>query len=252
MGRRAGLKNGTDAAAIKAIRKAGGDVTVSFGGAGGAKLGEKCSTSTALAAAYQKVIDAYALHSIDIDLESTEFTRATVRKRVVGALKTVKKNNPGLKVYVTFTTGTDGPGTNGTDLIRRAAAAHLTVDAWTVMPFDFEQGTTDTDMPAATESSVNALKDIVAHAYDVSSSTAYRHTGFSAMNGTTDSTGETVTVAGFRKMLTYATKHHLARVSVWSVNRDRACAEATTDADACSGIAQTAYAFTKALAGYTG
>ncbi|MGW3410579.1 chitinase [Streptomyces sp. NPDC000888] len=246
------LTGGTDAAAIKAIRKAGGDVTVSFGGWSGAKLGEKCTTVAKLAAAYQKVIDAYDLNSIDIDIESTEYESAAARKRVVGALKTVKKNNPGLKVYVTFGTGPAGPGSDGEDLVERAAAKDLDVDGWAVMPFDFDDGTTD--MVAATKSAVKGLKDVVADAYGISSAAAYRRVGFSTMNGVTDSAGETVTVSDFKAMVTYAKKRHLARVSVWSVNRDRACADGTeaTASDECSGIDQTTYAFTKTLAGYTG
>ncbi|MFD9326854.1 chitinase [Streptomyces sp. NPDC060065] len=246
------LTGGTDAAAIKSIRKAGGDVTVSFGGWSGAKLGEKCTTTAKLAAAYQKVIDAYDLNSIDIDIESTEYESAAARKRVVGALKTVKKNNPGLKVYVTFGTGPAGPGSAGEDLVERAAAKDLDVDGWAVMPFDFDDGTSD--MVAATKSAVKGLKDVVADAYGISSAAAYRRVGFSTMNGVTDSAGETVTVSDFKAMVTYAKKRHLARVSVWSVNRDRACADGTeaTASDECSGIDQTTYAFTKTLAGYTG
>src|SRR4051794_35033394 len=57
---------------INAIRGAGGDVVVSFGGYSGNKLGNSCSNETKLAAAYQKVIDLYDLKAIDIDLEAGE------------------------------------------------------------------------------------------------------------------------------------------------------------------------------------
>ncbi|MCX5560841.1 chitinase [Streptomyces sp. NBC_00038] len=246
------LTGGTDAAAIKSIRKAGGDVTVSFGGWSGAKLGEKCTTVAKLAAAYQKVVDAYDLNSIDIDIESTEYESATARKRVVAALKTVKKKYPGLKVYVTFGTGPAGPGAAGVAMVEHAAAQKLNIDGWAVMPFDFDDGTSD--MVTATKSAVKGLKDVVADAYGISSAAAYRRVGFSTMNGVTDSDGETVTLSDFKAMVTYAKTRHLARVSVWSVNRDRACADGAeaTASDTCSGIDQTTYAFTKTLAGYTG
>ncbi|MDX6315252.1 MAG: chitinase [Streptomyces sp.] len=243
------LTGGTDQSTIKAIRNAGGDVTVSFGGWSGDKLGEKCSSASKLAAAYQKVIDAYALTSIDVDIESTEFESATVRQRVIDALKTVKTNNPGLKAYLTFGTTTTGPDSNGQDLIKRGAAKGLDLDGWSVMPFDYDQGAVD--MAATTKTAVNGLKDDVAAAYGLSSDAAYRKVGFSSMNGITDVAGETVTLANFKSMLGYATSHHLARVSFWSVNRDRACGSGT-DADSCSGISQGTYDFTKALAGYTG
>src|SRR4029453_11290895 len=44
---------------INSIRAAGGDIVISFGGFSGPKLGNACANETALAGAYQKVIDAY-------------------------------------------------------------------------------------------------------------------------------------------------------------------------------------------------
>lgn len=243
------LTGGTDQRTINAIRAAGGDVTVSFGGWSGDKLGERCSSAAKLAGAYQKTIDALGLTSIDIDIESTEFESATVRQRVVDALKTVKAANPGLRTYITVGTTTSGPDADGQDLIRRGAAKGLDPDAWAVMPFDYDQGAID--MAAATKSAVNGLKNDVAAAYGLSSDAAYRKVGFSSMNGITDVDGERITLADFRSMLGYARSHHLARVSFWSVNRDRACGSGS-DADSCSGISQGTYDFTRALAGYTG
>lgn len=80
------LTGGPDQAAIEAIRAAGGDVDVSFGGWSGRKLGSVCKTPESLAAAYQKVIDAYSLHAIDIDIEHGEFMNKKTRVRVVTAL----------------------------------------------------------------------------------------------------------------------------------------------------------------------
>src|SRR5215475_14180993 len=98
------LTGGNDQTQINAIRSAGGDVVVSFGGYSGNKLGEHCSSASALAGAYQKVIDAYHLKAIDIDIEATEAGTASVRQRVIDALKIIKTNNPGIKEYVTFGT----------------------------------------------------------------------------------------------------------------------------------------------------
>ncbi|NUO55204.1 MAG: chitinase, partial [Hamadaea sp.] len=84
-----------------------------------------------------------------------------------------------------------------------------------------------------------------------SDAVAYSHVGFSSMNGKTDEAGETVTVADFQQMLTYAKSKHLGRFAYWSINRDRACGSGT-DADACSGISQQPYDFTKIVAQYQG
>jgi chitinase len=242
------LAGGQDEQTIKAVQAAGGDITPSIGGWSGSKLGEVCSSAAELAGAYQKVIDAYGLKSIDVDIESTEFESEAARQRVVDALKIVKDGNAGIKVYLTFGTTTQGPNANGKDLIQKGAAAGLDVDGWTVMPFDFGDGTTD--LAAATRSAVDGLAQTVGAAYGISTDEAYRKSGFSSMNGVTDVQGESVSPADFRSMVDYAKEHHLARVSFWSVNRDRPCTGG--GADSCSGVDQQPWEFSKTLAGYTG
>jgi hypothetical protein len=242
------LAGGQDEQAIKAIQQAGGDVTPSIGGWSGNKLGEACSNAQDLAGAYQKVIDAYGLKSIDVDIESTEIENAEVRQRVIDALKIVKEKNEGIKVYLTFGTTTKGPNENGKDLISKGAAAGLDVDAWTVMPFDFGDGTTD--IAGATKTAVDGLKDQVKAAYKLSDEEAYKKSGLSSMNGKTDVEGESVSPGDFQQIVDYAKSKGLSRVSFWAVNRDRACADGGGAGSACSGIDQQQWEFSKILAGY--
>ena len=76
----------------------------------GNKLGPNCSTPEALAGAYQRVIDAFGLQAIDIDIENyDEFENYTVADRIVDALQIVKQRNPGVKTILTFGTTTTGP-----------------------------------------------------------------------------------------------------------------------------------------------
>ncbi|RAJ63326.1 glycosyl hydrolase family 18 (putative chitinase) [Streptomyces sp. Amel2xB2] len=242
------LEGGQDAQTIKAVQDAGGDITPSIGGWSGNKLGEACSSAEDLAGAYQKVVDTYGLKSIDVDIESTEFESAEARQRVIDALKIVKDGNDGIKVYLTFGTTAQGPNDNGKDLIKKGADAGLDVDGWTVMPFDFGDGTTD--LAGATKSAVDGLAKTVGEAYGISTDDAYGKVGFSSMNGKTDVEGESVSPADFKAMVDYAKEHHLARASFWSVNRDRPCDGG--GADSCSGVDQQAWEFSKILAEYTG
>lgn len=243
------LTGGSDQSAIDSIRRAGGDVVVSFGGWSGDKLGEKCTSAGALAAAYQKVIDAYQLKAIDIDIENTEVASSTARQRVVNALKIVKTDNPGIVTYITFGTTPTGPDSTGRDLIDKGAAAGLDNNAWVIMPFDF--GGHSGSMGQATVSALNGLKSAVKSAYGYTDATAYRHIGVSSMNGVTDESDETVTTGDFTTILNYAQTHHLARFAFWSVNRDRSCGSGS-DGDSCSGISQSPYAFTKIVVKYAG
>jgi hypothetical protein len=242
------LTGGVDQQAINTIRGNGGDVVVSVGGWSGSKLGENCNSAGELAAAYQKVINALSLKAIDVDIENTEFSNATVRQRVVDALKIVENNNPGIATYLTFGTGQSGPDANGQDLIRRGAAAGLPLDGWVIMPFDFGGGSTN--MGTLSKQAADGLKNQVKSAYGYTDDQAYRHIGISSMNGVTDVAGELVNLSDFEAMLSYASLHHLARFTFWSVNRDRPCTGG--GADTCSGVAQQPWDFSKVIGRYRG
>jgi hypothetical protein len=238
------LLGGVDQNTVNVVRAAGGNVIPSFGGASGNKLESSCTSAGALANAYQQVINAYGLRAIDIDIEGDAYNNVTVQQRTVDALRTVKANNPGLVVYVTFPSNQSGPDAG---MINRAAASGLTVDGWTIMPFDF--GGAGQDMAALTIRATDGLRNAVRNAYGYTDDVAYRHSGISSMNGITD-VSETVTPNNFRTILGYAQQHHLARLTFWSVNRDRPCTGGP--ADSCSGVAQQNWEFTSIFAGYSG
>jgi hypothetical protein len=243
------LTSGPDVTAINNIRAAGGDVIVSFGGASGDKLGNVCTSASALAGAYQKVINTYHLKAIDIDIEAGEVSNSTVRQRVIDALKTIKANNPGIVTIVTLGTSPSGPGGPELDMIHRGAVSGLNNDVWGIMPFDF--GGHSGTMAQATVSAAEGLKNSLKSEYGYSDSVAYAHMGISSMNGHTDESDEVVSITDFRNILSYAQTHHIARLTFWSLNRDRQCGSGL-DPDACSGVTQAQFDYTKVFAQYTG
>ncbi|TDD08533.1 chitinase [Saccharopolyspora terrae] len=237
--------DGQDKATIDAIRGAGGDVIPSIGGYSGTKLGEVCADAQQLAAAYQKLIDAYGLKAIDIDIEATEFEGQASRDKVVEALKIVKEANPGLLTVVTFPT-TTGPNENGKAMFAKAAEIGANIDVWTQMPFDFN----GSDMAADTISATEGLKEALKASFGYNDADAYAHSGISSMNGKTDVEGELVDQAAFQKMADYAKEKGLGRFTFWSVNRDRPCNGGAVDS--CSGIDQQDWDFTKIVASFQG
>jgi chitinase len=245
------LLGGVDQHAIEAIRAAGGDVVVSFGGWSGKKLGSSCKTPAALAAAYQKVIDAYALKAIDIDIEHGEMGNKKTRLRVIEALAQVQSANPGLGISITMGTAESGPEKNGLSLIADAAAIGFQPTVWTIMPFDF--GPPATDMGHASIRAVEGLQRDLVSAYGLSAAAAYERSGISSMNGETDESSETVSISNFQTILAFAGAHHLGRLTFWAVNRDRPCkTKGAAPEEECSGIEQQPLAFTSMVAGYHG
>lgn len=243
------LTGGIDQSTIASIRAAGGDIVPSIGGWQGNKLGPNCSSAEALAGAYQQVISAYGLKAIDVDIENTdEFENAVVQDRILGALKIVKQNNPGLKTILTFGTSTTGPTSWGNRLIEQSKALNAGIDVFTIMPFDF--GNASTDMYASTVSATEGLKAKLKSTYGWDDATAYSHIGISGMNGISD-TQETTTVQNWTDIRNWANSHHIARLAFWSVNRDRGCPGGGLQ-ETCSGIAQSDWQFSSITAGFTG
>ncbi|AJE43490.1 carbohydrate binding domain-containing protein [Streptomyces nodosus] len=242
------LTGGTDQSVINQIRSAGGDVVPSFGGWSGSKLGANCSSASALAGALQKVINAYGLKAIDMDIEnSDEFENEAVQAKILTALKTVKANNPGLKTIVTFGTSTTGPTYYGNRLIEQAQSLNADIDVFTIMPFDFGGGS---DMYGNTVNAAEGLKTKLKSTFGWDDATAYAHIGISGMNGLSDQQ-ENTTPATWTKIRDWSNSHHIARLAYWAVNRDRPCAGGGVVSN-CSGIDQSTWQFTSITAGFTG
>ncbi|OCI32877.1 chitinase precursor [Oerskovia enterophila] len=238
------LRGGVDEQTINAIKSAGGQVQISFGGWSGNKLGPNCSSAQAYAGAVQQVIDVHRPEVVDFDIEnSDEFESYAVQDRILGGLKIVKQNNPNVKIAVTIGTGQSGPTGAGTRLINRAAELSVPIDNYTIMPFNFGAS----NIVTATINASEGLKNQLKTANGWSDAQAYSHMGISGMNGRSDG-GETTTTAQWTQIRDYARTNGLTRFAFWSVNRDRQCAGALNDT--CSGVPQQSWEFTRITAGF--
>src|SRR3954447_7486881 len=236
------VSSDTEASAlINRIRTNGGDVSVSIGGYGGTKLGQTCGTPEATAAAYQQVVTKYGLKAMDFDLEEPEYENTAAVHNEVGAARILQQNNPGLYVSVTTAGTAAGTGWFGTQMLLEAKSQGFTPANYSIMPFDggFNGGASQT-------AALEQFHALLMNTFGWDSATAYAHEGISQMNGRSDA-GEYFRQADFQTTLDYATSHHLARYTNWSVNRDRQCADPnqSTTSGSCSSVPQTAYEFTK-------
>jgi chitinase len=238
----------TAASMINNIRNAGGDVSVSIGGYGGTKLGQTCGTPAATAAAYQQVVTKYSLKAMDFDLEEPEYENTAAVANEVGAAQILQQNNPGLYVSITTAGTAAGTGWFGTQMLLQAKSDGFTPANYSIMPFDG-----GFNGSSAQISALEAFHSLLMSTFGWDSATAYAHEGISQMNGRSDS-GEYFRQADFQATLDYATSHHLARYTNWSVNRDRQCADPnqSTTSGTCSSVPQTDWEFTKYSARFAG
>jgi chitinase len=234
---------------INALRAAGGDVAVSFGGYNGTKLGQVCGSASATAAAEQTVINAYGLHAIDLDLEEPEYESSSAIANELGAAQILQQNNPGIYISVTIPGTTSGTGWFGEQLLDEAKTLGFTPNAFTIMPFDGGFSGASSQISAA-----EAFNSILTSTFGWSSATAYAHEGISSMNGRTDS-AEYFYQTDFQSVLTWAESVGLGRYSYWSVNRDRECNPPDNNgtlSGSCSSVTQNSWDFTKYDAEFAG
>jgi Glycosyl hydrolases family 18/Carbohydrate binding domain len=241
---------------VSAVRAAGGDVAVSFGGYNGAELGAGCGSASGLAAAYQKVITKYNLTRIDLDYEGDDLNANTAVR--FGAIKILQDNAraAGRQLHVTLTVPmtTVGFPDTGKAEIQAAQAAGASFDLVNIMAFDYGL-TNASDMATSVQLVADQAKNQMKTLYGYDDATAYAHLGLQLMNGHTDQPSELFTQATFTTLLGYAKAKHFGWLSFWALNRDRACDPSVPHnwADGtCSSVSQNPYDFAKILAGYTG
>jgi chitinase len=237
------------ASQINALRAAGGDVAVSFGGYNGTKLGQVCGSASATAAAEQTVINAYGLHAIDLDLEEPEYENTAAIANELGAAQILQQNNPGIYISVTIPGTTSGTGWFGEQLLDEAKTLGFTPNSFTIMPFDGGFSGASSQISA-----LEAFNSILTSTFGWSSAAAYAHEGISSMNGRTDS-AEYFYQTDFQAVLTWAESVGLGRYSFWSVNRDRECNPPDNNgtlSGSCSSVTQNSWDFTKYDAEFAG
>src|SRR3954449_11714674 len=115
-----GIDNSTANARISRAQAAGAKTIISFGGAGGAELGQSCGDVNALTRAYQSVINKYHVDHLDFDIEGASIADPTSIDRRFQAIRNLENANSGLSVSLTIPVLENGPDGNGTNFLRSA------------------------------------------------------------------------------------------------------------------------------------
>ncbi len=241
------------AALVSAIRAAGGDAGVSFGGYNGTELGQSCGSASALASAYQSVISKYQLTHVDFDIENTALGDSGNELKRAQAIAILEKQDPKLTVSLTIPMTSIGLPGNGTGEIQQAIAAGARIDVFGIEDFDY--GLTSGTQVSSDETVASDVAGQLESLYGWSAATAWSHIGITLMNGHTDQPSELFTQATFTSLLGFAQSNHVAWLSFWSLNRDQSCPAGVQEPWApgtCSNISQNAYDFTKIVAQYSG
>ena len=244
---------GTDAVAaqIGALRAKGGDVRVSFGGAAGSELALNCSSADALAAAYEKVVDAYKLTKVDFDVEGGALPDTAANTRRAKAIATLQAEHSDLDVSFTLPVMPEGLTQDGVNLLSNAKSNGVGIDTVNIMAMDYGPAYSG-DMGTYAEQAATATQAQIKGVLGLSESAAWKAVAVTPMIGVNDVVTEIFKVDDATQLVDFAKSKGLGRLSMWSATRDKQCPGGTKpSADAtCSSILQDPHAFSKAFAAF--
>ncbi|HEV2360926.1 MAG TPA: chitinase [Acidimicrobiales bacterium] len=205
---------------IASVRKAGGDVAVSFGGSAGTELAQSCSSLSTLQAAYQSIIDHYHASHIDFDVEGAAVTDSAsidLRNKAIHALEAA---NPGLRVSYTLPVLPTGLVASGLALLRDAIADGVNVNVVNIMTMDYGSSFSS-DMGKDAIDAGNSLISQLHGLYPAKTAGQIRAmVGLTPMSGANDVAGEDFTTADAAEVEAYAKSKGIRELALWSVNRD--------------------------------
>jgi len=250
---------------IAQARGDGGEVMVSFGGQANSELAVVCKNQTALLDAYRSVVKRYKLKTIDLDIEGAALTDSqanTRRATAIAALQRTSTSHAGLAVWLTLPVTPTGLEPEAVEVIASMLSAHVKLAGVNVMAMDFNSSSrTDEDMLGAVEGALNATHGQLMATYlragiRYSAAQVWNHLGVTVMIGQNDVPGERFGLAEARELAAFVRSEHLARTSIWSLNRDSSCGAVLQDTNAasntCSGTAQSPLEFTHVFSALTG
>lgn len=236
---------------IARLRQNDGSVIVSFGGAANDELATACEDPEQLVGAYRAVVERYDLHAIDLDIEGTALADTAANTRRAVAVKKLQDERTGddaLSVWLTLPVSPAGLSAEGRAAVASMLDAGVDLAGVNVMTMDFGGSrAAGQSMIDATTDSLEATHDQLQSIYSASGSpigpaTVWKRMGATPMIGQNDVAGEVFTLADARALSAFAIDKGLARLSMWSLNRDRTCGanypDLTTVSNSCSGVDQ--------------
>jgi cellulose synthase/poly-beta-1,6-N-acetylglucosamine synthase-like glycosyltransferase len=242
-------------ARIAQLQQEGQQAIVSFGGQANTPLDVACQSAGDLTAAYQAVVKAYHLTTIDLDIEGSALNDFGASQRRAQAIAALEKADPKLGVWLTLPVEANGLQDNALSVIETMLRNNVTIAGVNIMTMDFSTPPAEgSNMWQLVQSALNATHGQLAALYPkygihLSGAQIWQRLGATPMIGQNDKQGENFTVADARSLASFASHNHLGRVSMWSVNRDTQCGSSFSQtgmlSNTCSGTPQSGLAFSQ-------
>lgn len=259
---------------VDALRAAGGDVLLSFGGdTEGSPTNELAVALTnvnAIQQAYQSVIDAYGLTHVDFDIEGDKMINnaASIDRRsqaILGLEQAAAAAGRELHVTLTLPTSSQGLMTDyGLNVLTSALRAGVQLDAVNLMTMNYNDGIDYDGVggPTMGQAAINAatglfnqLKTELARDGIARTDAQIWHmVAVTPMIGANSSAQgkEVFGLDDARKLVDFAEKQNLGMLGFWAIGRDQNPGNQSGVSENYSGVTQQPFDFAKIFAPFTG
>ncbi len=199
---------------VTAIKNAGGNVIISFGGETGGELAETCTSVSSLTAAYKNVVTTYGITRLDFDIEGDPLDNTAANSRRDQALAALQASNPAVQVDFTIPVDPDGLESNALALLNDAKSKGVKVSIVNIMTMDFGDGE---NALADAESAANATHTQLTSVYGGTSASIWATMGLTPIAGENDD-DEDFTQGNAATLESFAASKGVGELAFWEVD----------------------------------
>lgn len=237
---------------VARLRQGDGEPVVSFGGAINDELATACTDPEQLLDAYRTVVERYDLRVIDLDIEGPGLSDTAAGQRRATALAALQAERAAadqdLRVWLTLPVTPAGLTSEGRQNVASLLDNDVQLSGVNLMTMNYgESRVADQSMAEASISALTTTHGQLQALYSeagssIGSATLWKRMGATPMIGQNDLAGEIFDLDDARELSTFARSKGLARMSMWSLNRDLTCGANYPDirvvSNSCSGVEQ--------------
>lgn len=226
---------------IKELRRAGGDVMVSIGGANNNPLAKVCTDVDELKTQYKNIIDNLNLSVLDFDIEGGHVADRETIERRSQALKMLQdeltEESRKVPIWITLPVLPMGLTADGVNVVRSAMAHGVKLAGVNLMTMDYggsmgcqsinrqheKLGISNSDCDIdATKAVHRQIKNLAGEfKLNLSDEDIWSMLGATPMIGVNDQDLEVFFLDDAQKLRSHAENNRLGMLSMWSVARDR-------------------------------
>jgi chitinase len=212
---------GAFAAQVSAVKAAGGNVIISFGGEPNGntpnELAQTCTNVSQLTAAYQNVVNTYGVTRLDFDIEGSVLSDTAATSLRDQALAALQAANPAVQVDFTLAVSPQGlPTGAGSEyaLLQDAKSKGVKVSLVNLMTMDFGNGQNALN---DAESAARGADGQLSSLYGISTASAYVMMGLTPIAGQNDD-NEVFSTANATTLESFAAANGVGELSFWEVD----------------------------------